>query len=167
MMKRKNIKKHKGNLVHLFIAIALCELAGIIGSAFTVSSIPTWYAGLTKPWFNPPNWIFAPVWTTLYALMGIAVYLVWQKGVEKSSVRWAVTLFGVHLVYNAAWSVIFFGLQNLGAAFAEIVVLWCLIVAVVGAFFSIDKRASYLLIPYIAWVTFAAVLNLSLWILNG
>jgi tryptophan-rich sensory protein len=150
----------------LVSAIVLSELAGIVGSFFTVSSITTWYADIIRPTFSPPNWIFGPVWTTLFALMGIALFLVWQKGLAQRDVKIAVALFSVQLILNVCWSIIFFGAHNPGGAFVEIIFLWLAILATIIAFFKISKLAGYLLVPYIAWVTFAAFLNYAIWTLN-
>lgn len=146
--------------------ILISEAAGIIGSFFTVSQIPTWYADLNKPFFNPPNFLFGPVWTTLYALMGISAYLIWEKGIKKESVKNALILFIIQLSLNSLWSIIFFGFQNPGLAFIEIIILWILILKTFISFNKISKPASYLLTPYIAWVTFAAILNFSIYLLN-
>ncbi|OGG24866.1 TspO protein [Candidatus Gottesmanbacteria bacterium RIFCSPHIGHO2_12_FULL_40_13] len=149
----------------LFIfAIFLSEGVGILGSLFTVSSIPTWYANLTKPPFSPPNYVFGPVWTTLYALMGISLYLVWISRIK--SKQYAVKLFFVQLALNAVWSIIFFGLKRPGLAFIEIIALWVAIILTIKAFQKISKTASYLLYPYLAWVSFASILNFAIWILN-
>jgi len=147
-------------------AILLSQMAGVVGSTVTVSAIPTWYVGLTKPSFNPPNYLFGPVWIILYTLMGIAWYLVWLKGTEKKEISFSVRLFGVHLVVNALWSIIFFGLKELGLAFIVIVVLWGMIGYLAKLFYKIDKRAAYLLLPYWAWVSFASLLNFSIFWLN-
>lgn len=141
-------------------------MAGIIGSLFTAASIPTWYATLTRPELSPPNWIFAPVWTTLFALMGIAAFLVWNKGLKRRDVRIALGIFSIQLILNTLWSIIFFGMQNPGAAFIEITFLWVAILATIIAFGKISKVAAWLLVPYILWVSFAAYLNYSFWILN-
>jgi tryptophan-rich sensory protein len=154
------------NFLKLVIAIVVSELAGIVGSVFTVSSIPTWYATLQKPSFSPPNWIFGPVWTTLYFLMGIAVFLVWKKGLERKDVKIALGVFGGQLVLNALWSIIFFGLHNPFWAFVEIIVLWLAILWTMFAFYKISRPAAYLLLSYILWVSFAAYLNYSIWIIN-
>lgn len=143
----------------LLLSIIACLSAGLIGSLATFPAIPTWYAGLIKPPFSPPNWIFGPVWTTLYILMGIAMYLVWKK--KKS-----LTLFLIHLVFNAGWSVVFFGLRSISGGMVVIIILWGFIIALIREFYRIDKRASYLLIPYLVWVSFAGILNFSLLILN-
>lgn len=154
------------NVLKLASAIAVCELAGIIGSIFTVSSIPTWYASLARPEFSPPNWIFGPVWTTLYALMGFAAFLIWKRGIGRKDVKVALGLFLVQLVLNSLWSVIFFGWQNPGAALVEIVFLWVAILATIIVFRNISQLAAWLLVPYILWVSFAGFLNYSIWILN-
>lgn len=154
------------NFPKLIIAIVVSELAGIIGSFFTVSTVPSWYVELIKPVINPPGWIFGPVWTALYLLMGIAAYLVWKNGWEKSDVRVALGVFGVQLILNATWSIVFFGLQSPGPALIELISLWFAIVATIIAFSKISRQAAWLLAPYIVWVTFAAYLNYSIWILN-
>jgi tryptophan-rich sensory protein len=156
----------KQDIIQLLGAIALCEGAGIIGTFFTTPSIPTWFATLVRPEIAPPNWVFAPVWTTLFALMGIALFLVWRKGLERKDVRIALFVFGVQLVLNSLWSIIFFGMQNLGAALIEIIALWFAIVATIVLFARISKTAAVLLVPYVLWVSFAAYLNYSYWVLN-
>lgn len=157
------------NLKNLFKAIGcvlLCQFAGIIGSVFTFSAIPTWYASLNKPFFSPPNWIFAPVWLALYTLMGISLYLILQNGFEKKEVKFAVSIFAIQLVLNAAWPILFFGLKNPLIAFAEILLLWLSIVVSIVLFSKISKKAAWLLVPYILWVSFAAMLNLFILQLN-
>jgi len=155
------------NPLKLVIAIIFSELAGIIGSVFTAPSIATWYAGLIKPALNPPSWIFAPVWTTLFALMGIAAFLVWKKGLERKDVKIALIIFAVQLILNTLWSIIFFGFNNPGAAFIEIIFLWLAILATIISFKKISKPTVWLLLPYILWVSFAGYLNFSLWRLNA
>lgn len=165
------------NFFKLIIAVGISELAGIIGSFFTISAIPTWYAELMKPALNPPAWVFGPVWTTLYALMGIAVFLVYIKDEKtvlsevegrrlKRKKRVALTLFGVQLFLNAIWSIIFFGFQSPDWALVDIVALWLAIVWTIIVFYKISKPAAYLLVPYLFWVSFASYLNYSIWILN-
>jgi tryptophan-rich sensory protein len=156
----------KNDALKLFAAIVISEGAGILGSVFTASSIPTWYATLVRPEFSPPNWVFGPVWTTLYALMGIAVWLVWRQGLGRKDVKVALILFGGQLVLNTAWSLIFFGQQNPGAALIEIILLWLAILATIITFAKVSKPAAWLLLPYILWVSFAAYLNYSIWMLN-
>ncbi|MBU0527779.1 tryptophan-rich sensory protein [Candidatus Micrarchaeota archaeon] len=149
----------------LILAIIICELAGIIGSAFTLESVQNWYSYLEKPDFNPPNWIFGPVWTSLYFMMGISVFLVFVSGKE-GSMR-ATLLFAGQLVLNTLWSIAFFGMQSPFFGLIVIAMLWIMIVATIISFYPISKKAAYLLIPYIFWVSFAAVLNYSIWMLNG
>lgn len=146
--------------------IALSEGVGIIGSLATSPAIPTWYAALIRPELAPPNWLFAPVWTVLFFLMGFAAFLVWRKGFVRSDVKMALALFVFQLILNTVWSVIFFGFQNLGVAFMEILFLWCAIVATMVAFVKISRTAMLLLVPYILWVSFAVYLNYLFWMLN-
>jgi benzodiazapine receptor len=155
-----------GDVFKLIVSIAVCQLAGLIGGIFTASSVETWYATLTKPSFNPPNWLFSPVWITLYALMGIALFLVWKRGVHTEGVKKALSFFGVQLVLNTLWSVLFFGLKIPLLAFIEIVILWGFILITFLKFKKISRLTGILLIPYILWVSFAAVLNFFLWYLN-
>jgi benzodiazapine receptor len=150
----------------LVVSIVACLAAGAIGSVFTQQAIPTWYAALEKPAFNPPNWVFMPVWTLLYILMGIAAFLVWRKGLENKQVRIALIIFLVQLVLNASWSVAFFGLQSPLYGLVVIVVLWVAILFTTLKFYSISRAAGVLMWPYLLWVTFAAVLNESIWLLN-
>lgn len=150
----------------LVTSILLCEGAGVVGSVFTVSSIPTWYATLTKPSFSPPNWVFGPVWTTLYALMGVALYLVWMKGLKKKENHRAIAIFVIQLTLNALWSIVFFGGHSILGGLVVIVALWCFIVLTIVSFWKISKNAGLLLLPYLEWVSFAAILNASLFWLN-
>ena len=152
--------------IKLILSLALCAGAGVIGSQYTVSAIPVWYAGLVKPWFTPPAWLFGPVWTALYLLMGVALYSVWIKGSKKKEKGEAIQLFFIQLIFNAAWSLIFFGLHNIFAALVEIVILWLLITETTLAFYKIDRSAGKLLLPYLIWVSFAAVLNFAIWQMN-
>jgi benzodiazapine receptor len=154
------------DILKLMIAIVVSEGAGILGSLATTSKIPTWYATLEKPALNPPSWVFGPVWTTLYALMGIAMFLVWRKSSTKQSIKTASILFGTQLAVNTLWSIIFFGFEKPGFALITIAVLWILIVLTMKAFFKISKTAAYLLIPYLLWVSFASYLNYAIWSLN-
>jgi len=150
----------------LVVSIIACLAAGAIGSIFTRQAIPTWYATLEKPAFNPPNWLFAPVWTLLYLLMGVAAFLVWRKGLENRQVRIALIVFLVQLVLNALWSVAFFGLESPLFGVVVIAALWVAILFTVLKFYRISLAASVLMWPYLLWVTFAAVLNVSIWLLN-
>ena len=155
-----------GEILILFSSIIICQLAGIIGSLFTAPSIPLWYANINKPSFNPPNWVFAPVWTTLYLLMGIALFLVWRKGLKEKDIKIAFAVFIFQLILNSLWSFLFFGLESPFAAFIEIIFLWIAILISIILFSRISKAAAILLIPYILWVGFASVLNFAFWRLN-
>jgi len=154
------------NMLQLLIAIAICQAAGFIGSIFTVPAIPSWYSTLVKPELNPPSWVFGPVWTTLYALMGIAAFLVWKHGVNDKPVRIALGAFALQLLLNTSWSIVFFGLQNPALAFVNILAMWLTIAWTMFLFYRVSKTALWLLVPYILWVSFAAYLNFSIWILN-
>ncbi len=150
----------------LAAAIAISELAGIIGTISTTPAISGWYANLRKPFFGPPNWIFAPVWITLYALMGLAAFLVWRGGLNRSGVKKALLIFLVQLALNSFWTIIFFGLKSPGWALMEIIILWFAVFWTIKEFGKLSRPAAYLLLPYISWITFAAYLNLSVWFLN-
>jgi tryptophan-rich sensory protein len=154
----------KINAWKLIISIALPFLAAAIGSVFTSSSVSTWYVELNKPVFNPPDWVFGPVWTLLYLMMGIAFYIVWTS--RSKHQKFAFIAFGTQLFLNALWSILFFGLKMPLLAFIEIILLWIAIAATMFYFYKIKRSAAYLLVPYILWVSFAAVLNVSLAILN-
>lgn len=163
-----------GNILRLLASIVICNSAGILGSFFTAPAVRTWYTTLEKPFFTPPNWLFAPVWITLYTLMGLALYFIWIKNNEtkktakkkKLYIRASLWIFAVHLFANAIWSIIFFGLQRPDCALVNIVVLWGLILWVMIRFYKIDKKAALILIPYILWVTLATALNFEIWRLN-
>ena len=151
----------------LFISILIPLLVGGISGYFTSSGVNGWFATANKPWFNPPNWIFAPVWTALYVMMGIALYLVWRTETISSSVKQtAVILFVIQLTLNFFWSLIFFKLQQPGWAFAEIIIMWLAILFTILWFGKISSTAAWLLVPYICWVSFASVLNYAIWKLN-
>ena len=177
------------NLLKLLASIIICELAGAVGAFFTVPSVDSWYKHLTKPSFNPPNWIFGPVWTALFILMGISLYLVWSKewrpkneiALKKGkpwnplsqkflSGEWQkaniILIFATQLVLNVLWSVIFFGAHSIGAAFFELLMLWFAIIFTTINFYRVSKTSAWLLLPYILWVFFAGILNYFLWILN-
>lgn len=154
------------NFSKLLVSIVLCIAAGVIGSIFTASSIESWYTLLEKPAFNPPAWVFSPVWTILFILMGISLYLVWNKGLQYPGVKSGMFIFGIQLLLNLLWSLLFFRLRSPYYAFIEIILLWFAILLTILQFRKISKTASYLLIPYILWVSFASVLNYYIWILN-
>jgi benzodiazapine receptor len=154
--------------IHYFRLIAsliICQLAGLIGSFFTTPAIPVWYASLEKPSFNPPNWLFAPVWIFLFVLMGITLYVLWQN-VKKKEARSALIFFIIQLGLNVLWSVLFFGLKSPMLAFIEIIVLWIFILLTMIKSSKVSRATVFLLLPYILWVNFAAVLNFFLWRLN-
>lgn len=148
------------------IAVAVVVAASLIGNAATMPAIPTWYAGLTKPSFNPPNWVFGPVWTALYAMMAYAFYRVLRAPEATPGRGAALVAFVVQIVLNALWSVAFFGMKSPALGLLVIAALWLAIVATIIAFRRVDALAAWLLAPYLAWVSFAAVLNFAVWRLN-
>lgn len=155
----------RNNAGKLVVSLALPFVAGAIGSLATFSNIPTWYAELAKPVLSPPNWVFGPVWTTLYLLMGISLYLVWTAK-YKNPKRQAFALFGVQLVLNTLWSLVFFGTHWLWGGVLVILPLLVTIVLTVRKFLLISRVAAYLLIPYVLWVGFATVLNVAVALIN-
>ncbi len=151
----------------IIICVAICLTVGYLSSIVTQSSIQTWYPTIEKPSFNPPNWVFAPVWTLLFILMGIAAGLVWDKyTTNRELVKKGLLFFGVQLALNALWSYLFFGLNNILLASIEIVLLLLIIYETYLLFKKIDQKASYLLIPYLLWVSFATVLTITIYFLN-
>lgn len=156
----------KRDLIKLIASLLVCQLAGFLGSLVTSPSIPVWYASLEKPSFSPPNWVFSPVWITLYALMGISLYLLWRQDTKVPKVQIALFFFIVQLILNVSWSMVFFGLRLPFLAFIEILLLWAAILLTIVKALKVSKTAGILLLPYILWVSFAAILNFSLWFLN-
>ena len=154
------------SVIKLVISILASFVAGGIGSFFTFKAIPTWYTGLKKPPYTPPNWVFGPVWTTLYILMGISIFLVWQNGLAINGALLAFTLFWIQLTLNALWSIVFFGMKSKGGGVITIIVLWLLIWATMITSFRVSGWAGALLIPYIVWVSIASYLNIGVWLLN-
>lgn len=154
------------DLPKLIISVVGCELAGFLGTPFTIPAISTWYATLNKPFFAPPNWIFGPVWTLLYFLMGVAFYLIWKQGWKKNKVKMAGLFFLAQLGLNFIWSPIFFGLRAPLLGLIVIVALLVLIVMTMKKFYPLSKLAFYLLVPYLLWVSFATVLNAAIVVLN-
>ena len=150
----------------LVFFILVSELAGVLGAVFTLDAIPSWYNTLAKPPLSPPPFVFAPVWTALYLLMGVSAYLIWEKGAEKKEVRTALLFFALQLALNALWSILFFGMRSPLLGLIDIVLLWLAIFQCMRLFYRIDKRAACLLIPYIVWVSFAAYLNAGIFIMN-
>src|SRR3989344_1165788 len=178
------------NFFKFIIAIVVSELAGVIGAVFTTSAIPTWYAGLAKPALNPPSWGFGPVWTTLFALIGVALFLVWRKDFqvtnplfENTRRAWnpwserlwrgdwqkfnTMAIFALQYILNIAWSLVFFGLHRPDAAFFVLIALWFSIVYLIFNFYRYSKLAAWLLVPYLLWVAFAGYLNYSIWTINA
>jgi tryptophan-rich sensory protein len=154
------------DVVKLVVSLVACQFAGAIGAIFTTPAIPTWYATLEKPSFSPPNWLFAPAWITLYLLMGVAAFLIWRQGLAQKGVRAALVIFLVQLVLNALWSVVFFGLQSPLWGVVVIIALWIAILITIIKFFKLSTAAGSLMLPYILWVSFAAVLNIAVFMLN-
>jgi len=158
---------HKRVIIKLIVSLLICQLAGFVGSLFTTPSIPTWYASLAKPSFTPPNWIFSPVWISLYVLMGISLFLLWEKTLHYPGVKTAIVWFAVQLGLNMLWSILFFGLKSPFLALIGIIVLWIAIFLTILKSFRVIKLAGVLLVPYLIWVSFAAGLNYSIWTLNS
>jgi len=154
------------NTVKLIVAIVVCQMAGVIGSFFTNPSIPTWYATLQKPSFTPPGWFIGAVWITLFTLMGISLYLVWDKRLKDKRVNASLFAFGIQLVLNILWSFLFFWLKSPLYGLIEIIILWIVIAFTIFKFYKISRSAGLLLLPYIIWVSVALTLNLSILILN-
>jgi len=154
------------SLLKLLASLAVVLAAGGIGSVATARAIPTWYKGLAKPSFNPPEWLFGPAWTVLYLMMAVAAWLVWKQGIGAAGVKLALVVFLVQLVLNALWSVLFFGLRSPLAGLVGISGLWLAILATIVLFFRVSVPAGILLLPYIAWVSFAALLNAAIFRLN-
>jgi translocator protein len=154
------------DIFKLCSSVLACLAVGFAGSFFTNSSIGSWYAGLKKPFFNPPSWIFAPAWTILYVLMGVSAFLIWRQGLDKERIRTALFAFIIQLALNALWSPAFFGMKSELAGLGVITFLWAAITITIFLFYHISKLASFLLLPYILWVSFALVLNAAIFVLN-
>jgi tryptophan-rich sensory protein len=154
------------NILKLLASIIVCQAAGVVGSFFTIRSVDTWYASINKPFFNPPNSVFGPVWLALYFLMGFSLFLVWQKGLGGNYEKRAFTIFIIHLALNSFWSFAFFGCQSPIAGLIVIILLWLTILWLIISFYKISRAAAILLIPYILWVSFAAILNSAIYLLN-
>lgn len=154
------------DILKLIISVVGSLGAGFVGSLFTMSQVDLWYATLVRPELAPPNWVFGPVWTTLYVLMGVAAFLVWRRGIHRKGARFALTVFVLQLIVNAAWSIVFFGMEAVGGALIVIALLWVLILLTMFLFSRISKLAALLLLPYLAWVSFASYLNYMIMVLN-
>jgi tryptophan-rich sensory protein len=151
----------------LLLSIALPVGVGVLASVFTQSGVDTWYRNIKKPSWNPPDAVFAPVWTTLYILMGIALYLIWQSNAAARVKRLAIGFWIAQLALNALWSFLFFSLHDIGLALVEIILLWLAILSTIFLFARVHKAAAWLMVPYISWVSFAAILNYTIWQLNS
>lgn len=155
------------NTTKLIISIALPVAVGATSGFFTATGVDSWYQTINKPSWNPPGWIFGPVWTTLYVMMGIALFLVWKSNTNEALKKTAITLFAVQMVLNFFWSFVFFKQEQPGWALVEIIVLWVAILLTIFAFAKVNKTAAWLLVPYISWVSFASILNYTIWQLNA
>jgi benzodiazapine receptor len=154
------------DIIKLVVALVACQAAGVVGSVFTASGVGTWYAAINKPAFTPPGGVFAPVWITLYVLMGISAFLVWRIGLQDPWVRLGLIVFLIQLILNTAWSAVFFGARSPLAGFVVIIGLWIMILVNIVLFIRVSRPAGLLLVPYLAWVGFAGLLNGSIWLLN-
>jgi translocator protein len=148
------------------VSVLIAQVAGIVGSMFTMPSVAGWYQTINRPSWNPPGWLFGPVWVSLYTLMGIAAYLVWQKRDLGQVVKTALIVYGVQLLLNTLWSILFFGMKNPGLALVEILILLSTIILTTVLFYKIRPVTLWLLLPYILWVSFASFLNYTIWSLN-
>ena len=162
---QESVSKTKAGAI-LIGSVLLCNCAGLLGSLFTTTGPGSWYSTLIKPAFNPPSWIFAPVWTLLYILMGISLYLVIMEGMKGRDVRIPLLIFAIQLILNILWSYAFFGLESTFFGLLVIILLWISIVATMILFYPIRKAAAWLLVPYILWVSFATILTYTIYSLN-
>lgn len=157
---------HSDEIVKLATSVIICIIPGFVGAMINAKAIPTWYAFIDRPSFAPPDWLFAPVWTALYVMMGIALFLVWRKGTGQPGVKAALMAFAAQLVLNGIWTPVFFGFRSLLGGLVVIVLMWIAILITIIRFFPISRTAGILLIPYLAWVSFAAALNAGFYSLN-
>jgi tryptophan-rich sensory protein len=155
-------------IASLAAAVLACVLVGASGSVFTATGLESWYGTLERPALTPPDWLFGPVWTALFSLMGVAAWLVWRAlpGPDARAARLALGAFAVQFALNVAWSAAFFGARSVVGGLAVVALLWVAIAATLAAFARVDRRAAALLVPYLAWVSFAAYLNAAIWALN-
>lgn len=154
-------------ILKLIVSVLICQLAGFAGSFFTRTSVDSWYKMLDKPFFNPPSWVFAPVWIILYLVMGISAFLIWNKESENTKVKNALFVFLLQLIINISWSLVFFGMRNILLSVIVIVFLWLSIQWTILRFYKISKIAAFILIPYSCWVSFAAILNIAILYMNS
>lgn len=150
----------------LIASIVICNATGLSGLFATMPSIFSWYESLVRPWFVPPNWVFATSWSILYILMGISLYLIWKRGLNQPKAKIALGFFGLQLVLNFLWTVFFFGMRSLFLGMVDAILLWLAILITIWCFYGISKKAAYLLIPYLLWVSFAVIMNYYFVILN-
>ena len=161
-----NCMKDMTKIAKLICSVAVCLLIGFLGSFATMDSVTTWYAGLSRPSFTPPDWAFGVVWPILYVMMGISAFLIWNEGFDRREVKIALGIFGLQLILNGLWTPIFFGLHLIGTALVEIIMMWIFILLTIISFWKVSKPAALLLLPYILWVSFAIALNAGLFFLN-
>lgn len=150
----------------LIVSILVVFLAGAVGTVYTLKQITTWYVSLIKPAWTPPNWAFGPIWSTLYVLMGISLFLVWREGLERKDVKIAIIVFAAQLVINVVWSLVFFATHNIIGGLVMVIILWVSILITILVFYRISKPAAIILIPYLIWVTIAGYLNYTVFLLN-
>ncbi len=153
------------SIIILILFILICQSVGIIGATFTMSSLDNWYRTIQKPSWNPPDWIFGPVWTTLYAIMGFSMWTIWKNRATQK-ISWCIIIFIIQLLLNGIWTPLFFGLKNPALALIDIMFLFSAIIATIIIFYKVNRLASLILIPYLLWVGFATILNYHLWKLN-
>jgi tryptophan-rich sensory protein len=155
----------RSNIIKLVLSLILPLSVGAVAGMFTSQAVPTWYATLNRPSFNPPNWVFGPVWTTLYILLGISFFLIWEENSSKKR-NMAILVFSIQMLLNFSWSFLFFYFNLIGFALIEIILLWISIAAMIYLFYKIKPFAAYLNIPYLLWVSFATILNAGYYFLN-
>ena len=153
-------------LASLVVAVLIPEAVGVIAAVATQSSVSTWYPALAKPWFTPPDAVFAPVWITLYAVMGVASWRVWRQGSRRATVQMSLAAYGVQLVLNGLWSIVFFGLRSIGGGLVVILVLLTALALTMRLFARVDRVSAWLMAPYGLWVAYATALNIALWWMN-
>lgn len=154
------------SFLSLLFAILIPEVVGAVAAIATQSSVTTWYPTLAKPWFTPPDAVFAPVWITLYAIMGIASWRIWRSGPRRATVQMALAAYGIQLLLNGTWSIVFFGLQSITGGLITILLLLATLALTTRWFARVDQLAAWLFAPYIAWTTYATALNVALWWMN-
>ena len=159
-------KLHSDDIGRLAASVIICIIPGFVGSMINARAIPTWYAFINRPSFAPPDWVFAPVWTALYVIMGVSLFLVWRRGTKTPGVKGALLAFAIQLVLNGLWTPVFFGLKSPFAGLIVIIIMWAAILITIVRFYPISRTAALLLVPYLAWVSFATALNAGFYVLN-